>query len=291
MSIQFTELKPNLSTISQYLKVFKSKNKGNKDLPNIGIKTKIINIQKYKALPFMNICGFDESRETVPSTYLHILAFPYEFNLLTHESFPHKLIGSVHLSNTIKQYEPVSFGDTLDLEVHFLESTSHEKGIIINVVKKIYKSVKLVWEEVSSFLVFQKQKSKPAAKKERKVREIITENTELFTLPSNIGRKYGLISGDINPIHLYPLTAKFLGFKKNIAHGFLSLSKSLSVLEKQIDFDKFELTVAFKTPIYLPNKVNFNYVNKGTTQLDFEVMDKDNVMPHLEGSLTKISDS
>ena len=41
----------------------------------------------------------------------------------------------------------------------------------------------------------------------------------VWKLPGDLGRKYAAVSGDHNPIHLYPLTAKALGFPRQIAHG------------------------------------------------------------------------
>ena len=41
-----------------------------------------------------------------------------------------------------------------------------------------------------------------------------------WRLSGDLGRRYAAVSGDHNPIHLYPLTAKALGFPRQIAHAF-----------------------------------------------------------------------
>ena len=41
-------------------------------------------------------------------------------------------------------------------------------------------------------------------------------------------------SGDHNPIHLYPLTAKALGFPRQIAHGMWSKARCIAALENRL---------------------------------------------------------
>ncbi|MGW2512608.1 MaoC/PaaZ C-terminal domain-containing protein [Streptomyces scopuliridis] len=38
-------------------------------------------------------------------------------------------------------------------------------------------------------------------------------------LPAHLGRRYGVVSGDRDPVHLQPLTAPPFGFPRTIAHG------------------------------------------------------------------------
>lgn len=38
-------------------------------------------------------------------------------------------------------------------------------------------------------------------------------------VPGNAGRAYGALSGDRNPIHLFPFTSQLFGFKRPIAHA------------------------------------------------------------------------
>ena len=64
------------------------------------------------------------------------------------------------------------------------------------------------------------------------------------------------MSGDHNPIHLYPLTAKALGFPRQIAHGMWSLARCVAALENRLP-DAVRVDVAFKKPILLPGSVAF----------------------------------
>ncbi len=82
-------------------------------------------------------------------------------------------------------------------------------------------------------------------------------------MPGDIGRRYGAVSGDRNPIHLYPLSAKLFGFKRQIAHGMWSKARCLAELQNQLPEDAFTVDVQFKLPMFVPATVKFE--NKPAT--------------------------
>ena len=77
-----------------------------------------------------------------------------------------------------------------------------------------------------------------------------------WKLPADLGRTYAGVSGDHNPIHLYPLTAKALGFPRQIAHGMWTLARSIAAIENRLP-DAVTVEVAFKKPVFLPGTVAF----------------------------------
>ena len=52
--------------------------------------------------------------------------------------------------------------------------------------------------------------------------------------PSDLGRRYGSVSGDLNPIHLSDPTAKLFGFPRAIAHGMWTKARCLAALHDRI---------------------------------------------------------
>jgi hypothetical protein len=77
-----------------------------------------------------------------------------------------------------------------------------------------------------------------------------------WRLGGDVGRSYAAVSGDRNPIHLYPWTAKAFGFPRQIAHGMWSLARCLAALENRLP-DAVTVEAAFKKPILLPGTVAF----------------------------------
>ena len=101
----------------------------------------------------------------------------------------------------------------------------------------------------------------------------------------DLGRRYAAVSGDRNPIHLYTLTAKALGFRRQIAHGMWSNARCVAALENRLP-DAVTVEVAFKVPVFLPGKVAF-----GSVQTDdgfaFVLRDPRSGAPHLQGRTTR----
>ena len=61
--------------------------------------------------------------------------------------------------------------------------------------------------------------------------------------------KYGLLSQNIDPIHLSKFTAKIMGHPKNILHGMFV---SAYVIEKINLYMKKNIKIKFIRPLYLP---------------------------------------
>ena len=66
----------------------------------------------------------------------------------------------------------------------------------------------------------------------------------------------GSVSGDLNPIHMHPLTAKAFGFPTAIAHGMWTKARCLAALHPRLP-DHFRVEVQFRKPILLPATVQF----------------------------------
>jgi len=117
------------------------------------------------------------------------------------------------------------------------------------------------------------------------------EKRYLVKIPPNIGVTYAAISGDWNPHHLWPITAKMIGYPRPMVHGMWSLACSLRELKQQLgnQFPEFplQLDVSWKRPIYFPNEVLFSYM-RGADEVNFYVHDKDGTTPHLYGALRSL---
>ena len=73
-------------------------------------------------------------------------------------------------------------------------------------------------------------------------------------LGADTGRRYGAVSGDVNPIHLSAVTAKAFGFPSAIAHGMYTASRAFT--EARVDLSKpLRWDVTFDAPVTLPGSV------------------------------------
>jgi acyl dehydratase len=102
-----------------------------------------------------------------------------------------------------------------------------------------------------------------------------------WRLAGDVGRRYAAVSGDHNPIHLYPLTAKALGFPRQIAHGMWSLARCVAALENRLP-GAVTVEAEFKKPILLPGTVAFGQDRSGDG-IAFALTSPKNGAPHVVG--------
>jgi acyl dehydratase len=86
--------------------------------------------------------------------------------------------------------------------------------------------------------------------------------------------KYGLLSHNVDLIHVSNITAKIMGHRSAIMHGMWTVARGISELTP-LNYP-FEIKVKFLVPIYMPAKVVFQ-----KTQDGFGVYSTDGAKNHL----------
>ena len=199
------------------------------------------------------VCGFPR-KDTVPLPYPHLLAFPLHMAIMSDPAFPYLAIGMVHLENSITAHRAIAVGEVLDATTAVGAPRTHAKGALLDFVTTVRSGDETAWESTSTYL-----RRGAEADGEPDVGLVVSDPPSggvQWRLPGDLGRTYAAVSGDHNPIHLYPLTAKALGFRRQIAHGMWTLARSVAAIENRLP-DAVELEVAFRKPVFLPSTVAF----------------------------------
>jgi len=230
---------------------------------------------------YAKVCGFT-LRDTLPPTYPHMLAFPLHMAVMSDGRFPFGAVGLVHVENSIAQKRPIGVDEEMTIRVHPTKLQPHPKGKTFSLETEVLVDGKVVWESVSTML----RRGKPSgdAAKAAKGFEPLPAETPAsaeWKLDGGLGRRYGGVSGDRNPIHMHSLTAKPLGFPSAIAHGMWTKARALAQLQSRLP-DSFEVEVRFRKPILLPARVEFASAGEGEEIL-FAVRDAKKGTPHLDG--------
>ena len=246
------------------------------EVPNLILRLNDVSIDPDRLEAYCRVCGFEASG-TVPPTYPHILAFPLHLALMTDGQFPFPAIGLVHISNRITQLRSVDVSEKLSLRVWATKLEPHPRGRQFSVHTEASVGDEVVWEESSTNL--KRGGASGGSAPGRGEREPLPA-TATWSLPGDLGRRYGAVSGDMNPIHIHPLTARLFGFPTAIAHGMWTKARCLAALSARLP-EAFTVEVGFRKPILLPATVEF--AEEGDS---FEVRDAKKGTPHLEGSLT-----
>ena len=240
-----------------------------------------LTIERSHAAAYARVCGF-EPRDTVPLPYPHVLAFPLHMEALTSRQFPFPAIGTLHLENTISSHRPLRPGEAVDVSVTVTAPRAHAKGTVVDFLAEVRTGDEVVWESTSTYL--RRGRGDDAAAGGLTF-ERTPEPTAEWRLPGDLGRRYAAVSGDRNPIHLHPLTAKALGFPRQIAHGMWSLARCVAALENRLA-DAVTVEVAFKKPILLPGTVGFGHEPTPDGQAFTLTSPKDGA-PHLVGRASR----
>ena len=226
---------------------------GGDELPD-RVLEEAVEIDRGHLAAYNRVCGFG-IRDALPPTYPHVLGFPLQMALMTERAFPFALLGMVHIGNRIEQRAAIPLTATPTVRVRADNLRPHRRGRQLDMVTEVELDAEIAWLEHSTYL------KRGSGADESAPPDPLTERIEPGTLvesaiwkvPGDIGRRYAEVSGDRNPIHLHPLSAKLFGFPGAIAHGMWTLARSLAAFEGRYP-DAHASEVAFQAPLRIPGK-------------------------------------
>ncbi|WP_216211937.1 MaoC/PaaZ C-terminal domain-containing protein [Amycolatopsis aidingensis] len=256
------------------------KSGGGGELPALEYVRSGVTIDPAHLAAYNQVCGF-RLDDRLPATYPHILAFPLQIALMTEPAFPFPLLGMVHVANRITQRRPVGLGERGTIRVRTENLRSHAQGTQFDVLSEWVPEGQdaPVWTDVSTYL----RRGGSSGAGGRKEQLAAPAPTAIWRVPGDIGRRYAEVSGDRNPIHLHPLTARLFGFPAAIAHGMWTKAHSLAAFEGRLP-DAYTVDVRFKAPVLLPAKAAFTSWRTGDGWA-FELWNAGKPKPHLVGSI------
>lgn len=256
----------------------------NPTLPTTGLRLNDVALDAKHLASYRKVCGFSADGN-LPVTYPHMHAFPLHMMLVLDKDFPFPAMGLVHVRNNITQYRPIAEREQLNIECHLGNLNKVDKGYEFSIFTSVTTGGEQVWESES--VNFFRSGSGSGGKKKDAPKPTPATDTVEWQVAADTGRRYGAVSGDRNPIHLYPLSAKLFGFKRQIAHGMWSKARCLAEIQSQLPQDAFSVEVQFKLPMFIPAAVKFeNKDVKGG--FDFRLLAKDGIKPHLAGQIRTV---
>ncbi|MEU0667025.1 MaoC/PaaZ C-terminal domain-containing protein [Streptomyces lavendulocolor] len=249
-----------------------------------------VRIDPARLAAYARACGFP-GRGPVPLPYPHVLAFPAALRLMAARDFPLPLLGLVHTWIEVTQHRPLHPREPLDLTVRVAGCAPHRRGTEATVTTEAHVAGEPVWESRSGYLARHRT---PGAAPHPPAPHPSASHTAAphspapatapplparaeWHLPPGLGRQYARVSGDRNPIHLHPLTARPFGHPRPIAHGMWTFARCLA--ERDTDPQGVYVRAAFTAPVPLPATVT--YAASGPA---FQLRSGDRV--HLTGTVT-----
>ncbi|OZM72807.1 hypothetical protein CFN78_14450 [Amycolatopsis antarctica] len=280
MSVRELSAAPNAAALYSKAALGGLRHPGGDSLPGNEFVLPGVTVDPAELAAYNQVCGFPLTDE-LPGTYPHVLAFPLQMALMTEPGFPFPLLGMVHVANRITQHRPVRLGEEFTLRVRAENLRDHAKGRQFDVVSELVPSGSdsPMWTDVSTYL--RRDGGSGGGKREQLAPPT---PSAIWRVPGDIGRRYAAVSGDRNPIHLHPLTAKAFGFPSAIAHGMWTKAHSLASFEGRLP-DAYTVDVRFAQPVLLPAKAGFTSWRTGDGWA-FELWHARKPKPHLTGTVT-----
>ncbi len=234
------------------------------------------------------ICGFTDEGY-LPITYPHVVAMPLHFAILTHPSFPVRLMGLVHLANDIEQMRPLPADRPFSLVSWVEGHRESDRGQEFDVFTAAEDAQGTAWLEKSTLLARRAGGGKPASRGarqalryEKPAADAPVASAEI-QVPRAMGRRYGWLSGDLNPIHLGDRGAQLFGFEHAVAHGMWSMARSLAALGADALEPPVRALVEFKFPLFMPSVARLEHWPRDNRRV-FVLKGADGDRPHLAGS-------
>lgn len=222
-------------------------------LPPARLSRAAVRVDPARLAAYARVCGHPPGGAELPLTYPHILGFPLAARLMAARAFPLPLLGLVHTSVAIRALAPLGAADRPDLAVHAAGLRPHRRGTEVTVVTEARLDGELVWEDHSTYLA--RHRAPAAGEVEPAPEDRSCGELPLvarWALPAGLGRRHARVSGDYNPIHLHPLTARPLGFPRAIVHGMWSVARCAA---EQPGVSG--VTASFRRPVLLPSTVEY----------------------------------
>ncbi|MGW2705137.1 MaoC family dehydratase [Streptomyces sp. NPDC001340] len=236
------------------------------DFPRTRLVLPGLRVDLARLAAYERVCGFAtgsaDGTDALPVTYPHVLGFPLAMRLMSGRDFPLPLLGLVHTSIEIVRRTDLPATRDYELAVHIEGLTPHRRGTQATVVTELAAGGDAVWESRSTYLARHRTPGRPDGSRDEHPAPlpVLAE----WRLAGDVGRRYGAASGDRNPIHLHPLTARLFGFPQAIAHGMWTVARCLAAHGTP---EAALVRARFRAPVLLPGTVAYGADGTGRFEL------------------------
>lgn len=224
---------------------------GSTELPDQDVQVAGWRPDRAKVAEYRALMGSDAE---VPLAFPQVAVMALTMDLISRWSYPVRALGMVHLGSVVEAIDELPLDADWDIVTSSSAGRHVRSGMEFDVTGEISVAGSLRWR---SRAVYLSRSRSAAGAQDSTVPEVPQEgpwtDRVLMDAPEGIGRSFGRLSGDVNPIHLHKLTAKVLGFRRAIAHGWWSTGRVLALLGADEAVAGRRLEIVYRRPIELPS--------------------------------------
>jgi hypothetical protein len=197
-------------------------------------------LQRYRA-------AFGFTSHGLPISYTAMLCQRAELDLMLNRRFPFRIAGAVHAEQRIERCGGVDQGRPLSITCRLQQLPPTAAGqVSVTFNSELTQDGRAVGRTFSRLVVRRgaPQPATTAAAPERNAAVIADWQTSLRD-----SLAYARLSGDWNPIHLHPLTARLFGLRRPIVHGMATLARTAAALEHHHGQPLQRISARFRRPL------------------------------------------
>jgi len=186
----------------------------------------------------------------VPLTYLYLLTQRAQLATMLDRAIPFRIVGLIHVSNDLAMQSQVRTDAPLVLVTTLSMPEPGANGAVECVLETVASADgKTVFTCTSRYLIKRGQRAKhaPASPSVAPVGDVVGE----WVVTADAGRRYAALSGDWNPIHLWPWSARLMGMHAPIIHGMETMARVCAAFEQSANRRVTSLACHFKRAVPL----------------------------------------
>lgn len=211
-------------------------------------------------------------RGIIPFHFFPQWSFPIMSKTL--ENLPFNLLKVINGGCKITINHQIPRGVPLHLRAQLTDLDANEKRVIMvqRLITETEETPEACIVEQTVFIPLSKKHINDRESKKKKIKEkarvsLNAREVGKFRVHKRSGLEFALLTGDINPLHWFPLYARGAGFKSSILHGFSSLARTIEILNRNVfsgDVSALkEISIKFTKPVPLPGEARVFIDNEG----------------------------
>ncbi|GAB3413837.1 hypothetical protein GCM10027318_29820 [Massilia agilis] len=204
-------------------------------------------LQRYNAA-----LGF--AADALPVTFYYLVAQRAHMATMLDPAFPFRIAGMIHAGNDITEHCRVDAGRPLVITTSVAIAPPKPSGAIHVVLDTAGEQDGQTRFTCRSDYVA--VRGVRAARKDARHQEPVPgAQIASWTVDASAGRAYAAISGDWNPIHLWPWSARLMGLRAPIIHGMHTVARACAALEQDSGARLTAISARFRAPVPLQSEV------------------------------------
>jgi len=193
--------------------------------------------------------AFGFNGDAVPLTFLYLLAQRAQLATMLACPIPFRIPGLIHVENRLAMQGPVVPDAPLAVTTTLQLPPPAPNGALHCVLEtRAFDGERLAFSCDSTYLI---RRGSRAGRDTPPPAPPRGQELGGWTVARDAGRRYAALSGDWNPIHLWPWSARLMGMRAPIIHGAHTLAKACSLLQASTGRDIATVWCRFRQPVAL----------------------------------------